>query len=301
MDNRYAFSVFTPTFNRAHTLPRAYASLKAQTWRDFEWVIIDDGSTDHTQDLVQGWLEEGACTIRYIRQPNSGKHVAHNRAVEEARGELFAFLDSDDWYLPNALERFAFHWGSIPDGERAKFAGIDGLCADPQGNVIGTPAPIDCLDSNLIEIRTKYRVKGDKQGFMRTDVLREFPFPEPTGEKFVPEALVWNKLAQKYKTRFVNEVYGYRDYQLDGLSAASARVRVRNPQISRRYYLEYVNLDVNIPFLMAIRHHANYVRFSRHAGNGLFETFRPVRDKHLCLVSYPIGYLLWLSDKKHTR
>ena len=103
------FTVFTPTYNRAYTLHRVYESLKAQTYRDFEWLIVDDGSNDNTRELIQKWQNESLFSIRYIYQQNSGKHIAFNRAVREAKGELFLTLDSDDACVEEALERFKYH------------------------------------------------------------------------------------------------------------------------------------------------------------------------------------------------
>src|SRR5690554_1988606 len=111
MENRApAITVFTPTYNRAHTLPRLYQSLLDQIFRDFEWLIVDDGSTDGTKELVEGWIAEAAIQIRYIYQPNGGKHTAFNRGVREARSPLFASIDSDDMGLPHTLEAYFREW-----------------------------------------------------------------------------------------------------------------------------------------------------------------------------------------------
>src|SRR5262249_2422136 len=101
------FTVFTPTYNRAHTLHRVFDSLCAQTLRDFEWLVIDDGSSDSTRELIDNWTKSAHFTIRYIKQDHSGKHIAHNCAVREARGQFFLTLDSDDACTPQALERMA--------------------------------------------------------------------------------------------------------------------------------------------------------------------------------------------------
>src|SRR5688572_23550113 len=106
----YTFTVFTPTHNRAHTLQRVYDSLRGQTFRDFEWLIVDDGSKDGTDRLAAAWARSADFEIRYRRQPNRGKHVAFNAGVRDARGELFLPLDSDDACVPRALERFIHHW-----------------------------------------------------------------------------------------------------------------------------------------------------------------------------------------------
>ena len=202
---RYRFTVFTPTFNRADTLSRVYDSLSAQTFDDFEWLIIDDGSTDGTRKLVTSWQDGSTFPIRYLHQPNAGKHLAHNWAVEEALGELFLVLDSDDACVPDALERFVFHWESIPADQRERFSAVTALCMNPDGQLVGDRFPQDVLDSDALELIYRYRVRGEKWGVHRTDVLRRFPFPLRP-RLYIPEGVVWNAIAREYQTRYVNEM-----------------------------------------------------------------------------------------------
>jgi glycosyltransferase involved in cell wall biosynthesis len=176
------FTVFTPTFNRAKTLRRVYDSLHVQSFRDFEWLIVDDGSTDDTHALIDRWQSEAGFSIRYFYQENAGKHVAVNRGVAAANGQFFLILDSDDECVPEALERFLFYWQSIPEADKPRFSGVTCLCEDEQGRLVGSPFPHSPCDSDSIEIRLRYKVKGEKWGFQRTDVMRLFPFPEVRGE-----------------------------------------------------------------------------------------------------------------------
>ncbi len=210
MKPRLAFTVFTATYNRAGTLQRVYDSLCAQTFHDFEWLVVDDGSTDHTCSLVEGWRVQAPFPIRYLYQANQHKKVAHNRGIREARGELFLTLDSDDTCKPEALERLWFHWQSIPETVRSGFSGVSVLCEDDNGQVVGSlfPAAPDggWIDSDSVEIAFRYRVRGEKWGFHRTAVLRGFPFPQDGIAGLVPENVVWEKIAGHYQTRFVNEV-----------------------------------------------------------------------------------------------
>jgi glycosyltransferase involved in cell wall biosynthesis len=199
------FTVFTPTFNRAHTLHRPYQSLRAQTSRNFEWLVVDDGSVDGTRELVEAWQREADFPIRYVAQANGGKHVAFNTGVREARGTLFLTLDSDDECVPTALERFAEHWRGIPESDRARFSAVTCLCVDQYGQLVGDRFPREILDSNSLELRYRYRVKGEKWGFQRTEVLRAFPFPEPSGVRYVHPSVVWNAISSIYVTRYVNE------------------------------------------------------------------------------------------------
>ena len=154
------FTVFTPTYNRAATLPRVYASLAAQTCRDFEWLVVDDGSTDGTAALVEGWRRAAPFPLRYLRQANAGKHVAHNRGVAAARGALFLTLDSDDACVPEALARFRHHWEAIPAAARGGFSAVTALCVDPAGQLLGPPFPRDIQAELSGRDRVRLQVKG---------------------------------------------------------------------------------------------------------------------------------------------
>lgn len=303
MSNIYTYTVFTPTFNRAHLLPRAYKSLQEQTFRDFEWLIVDDGSTDGTETLVKQWQKDAEFPIRYYWQENSGKHVAINRAVNLAAGELFVILDSDDWLVPNALERILYHWHAIPRNQRDEFTGVAGLCAYPDGAIIGTPFPQDVLDANAITIRTIYRVEGDKFGMNRTDVLRQFPFPEDLG-KFVTEALIWRRIALQYKIRYVNEVFAYKEYQEGGLTdrtnpIRALRLRVESALAMRLVQRELAELPPSwVSGKDRLKAYSNYVRWSLHGKVGFLRQLAEAKRKGLYLVSIPIGILLYLNDRR---
>lgn len=295
--SQLTFTVFTPTYNRAHLLGRAYESLRAQTFRDFEWIIVDDGSQDCTAELVRQWQSQAEFRIEYLWQPNSGKHVATNRGVQNARGELFVTLDSDDWLVSNALERIHHHWQSIPLSERGQYSGICGLCAYSDGRIVGTRFPCEVVDANMVTIYTRYRTRGDKFYVVRADVLRRFPFPEDLG-RFVTEALVWNRIARKYITRFVNEVFAYKEYQPDGLSAQSVRLRAQSHRAACTYYLEYATLPPEyINLWQRVRAYANWIRFSMHGKHGLQEQFRGSPSKLCYLLALPIGIAAYYCDR----
>jgi glycosyltransferase involved in cell wall biosynthesis len=177
----YTFTVFTGTRNRAHTLRRPFDSLKAQTFRDFEWVVVDNGSTDGTTELIEQFRQEADFPIRYFWQEDRGKHASMNRAVLAAKGQFFLTLDSDDGCVPTALGRFNQRWNEIPEADRPGFSGVTSLCMDQDGRLIGTEFPAEPTDSDSREIRYRYKVKGEKWGFQRTDVMRMHPFPETPG------------------------------------------------------------------------------------------------------------------------
>src|SRR6266705_680676 len=149
---QYTFTVFTPTYNHAYTLHRVYESLCVQTYRNFEWLVVDDGSSDDTRKLIDTWEQQARFPLRYIYQPNQGKHVAFNRGVREARGELFLCLDSDDGCVPKALERLKYHWDQIPFSQRHRFSAVTALCIDELGGLHGSRFPQDITDSDSLEI-----------------------------------------------------------------------------------------------------------------------------------------------------
>jgi glycosyltransferase involved in cell wall biosynthesis len=297
------FTVFTATYQRAHTLHRVRDSLEAQSLRDFEWLVVDDGSTDGTAELVAGWAREAAFPIRYVHQPNAGKHVAWNRGVREARGELFLSLDSDDRCVPHALERFAHHWDAIPAGERARFQGVTALCRDPAGNVIGTPFPADPLDSTPRDLRYRHAVTGEKWGFQRVDVLREHPFPEPPGRRFVPESLVWDEIGRRYLTRFVNEPLRIYDEDEDA-PRLMAQIADATPHAGAFADVLAAQLSDDLGYLrvapgLFARTAANYVRLSLLAGIGPVGQLRALRPAAwpLWALAAPAGAAVYARDR----
>ena len=307
------FTVFTPTFNRADTLPRVYESLKAQTFRGFEWIIVDDGSFDNTYEIIKMWMQVVDFPIRYLRQENSGKHVAFNLGVREAKGELFLPLDSDDACVPNALERFRFHWYSISSEKRDAFTGVCAHCMDQNGRLVGNLFPFNPTDSDILEIRFRYKVKGEKWGFNRTNILRRFPFPENENMKFIPEGIVWNGIAKFYKIRFVNEIL--RTYYIEesnGSAQLSQSLDDIKEIISKKYtigcalyyesflrdHISWLWYEPIQFFLSAI----SYMRFSLHCGNtlnGVLKKVHSLEGRILILFGSPIATMLYFCDLRN--
>lgn len=219
-------TVFTPTYNRAKLLPDLYESLKRQTCKDFEWVIVDDGSTDDTESLVKQWIPQADFSVCYTKKENGGKQRAVNLGVQKAKGEYFFIVDSDDILTDNAVET-ALKWFDTIKDEK-DFGGIGGQKGYKNGKAIGESFDGIYLDATTLE-RAKYRINGDKAEIFYTDVLKKFPFPEFEGEKFVPEALVYNRIAQAgYKLRWFNEIVYLAEYLPDGYSANVDRLLISN-------------------------------------------------------------------------
>lgn len=310
MGYKYKFTVFTPVFNGASTLHRVYESLKAQTLSDFEWLIVDDGSTDNTKELVERWQKEADFPIRYFYQENQGKHIAFNRAVKLAQGELFLPLDADDACVPEALERFLYHWNSIPEDVRHAFSGITCLCKDEQGNIVGDRFPKDVIDSDELEMPHRYKVRGEKWGFHRTDVLKQFPFPDLPKVGLIPEGIVWNRIAVSYKKRFINEplrIYYSAALRPEQFTAQLKMEPARHAFGRRLYHCENLNRYIYwlrydpIDFCKSA---VSYVRFSLHLKIPLKTQWRELTNwkaKALFVVALPIGYVIYGLDKKRAR
>ena len=303
MKYKYTFTVFTPIYNRAHTLHRVYESLKTQTLREFEWLIVDDGSTDDARTLIEKWRTEAAFPIRYVYQENQGKHVAFNHGVRLAEGELFLTLDSDDACVPDALERFKYHWDAIPSAELKRFSAVTALCMDQHGRIVGDKFPENITDSDSLEIHYKYKVKGEKWGFQTTAVLREFLFPLYDDLKFVPEGIIWSAIARKYKTRFVNETL--RIYWLEDKNNAD-RLSKLNPSTAKGRSLyhktvlnEHLDWFTYSP-MSFIRSSINFSRYSFYAGIGLRKQAGQLRScpRLLWFVLLPVGFLVYLGERK---
>lgn len=262
-------------------------------------VIIDDGSTDDTARLVKQWQDRAVFPIIYHWQTNQGKHAAHNKALEYAKGELTVILDSDDMLAPDALEKLRFHWESIPEAERGLFAGIEGLCAHMgDGRIAGSRFPDDVFDSNYIEIRKKFGIRGDKKNAVRTDLLRKYPFPRFEGERHIRPSLLWKRLSVEYRFRYINEVIQLVEYQQEGLSANRFKLRMANPMGFSFYFREEVNIHGrNDSFFGRLTSCSKYVRYSLHGGIGIREQLRGINFPFLWLLSLPKGISGWMRDK----
>jgi glycosyltransferase involved in cell wall biosynthesis len=299
---QYVFTVFTPAYNRPHTLHRVYESLKVQTYRDFEWLIVDDGSTENIRELVEQWQQENLFPIRYIYQENGHLHIAFNRGVREAQGELFLKIDDDDSFEPQALERFKYHWDTIPLDQKGKFTGVTSLCKDSDGKICGDLFPFNPTDSDSLEIRYRFKVtKGEKWGFHRTEVLRKFPCCEEIIGTLIPASLLWYSIAKEYKTRFVNEAL--RTYWTDQPSITRSSQHPRKSAIGTQMnhlatlneHIEWFRFDP----LSFLRSAVHYSRFSFHLGNNISKQISDITTalgKFLWLIALPVGYLVYLKD-----
>jgi len=237
------FSVLTPTFNRAHTLPRVYDALRAQTLKGFEWVIVDDGSTDGTETLVESWIAQGEIRIHYRHKPNGGKHTAYNLALDMAAGEFGIVLDSDDACTADALETLWAAWLSIPERLREEFSGVSCFCrSEPAKSAPEASLQIAVTDGHAHELIDALGLHMEMWGMHRLPVLRAHRFPEYAGERFCPEGLVWNRISSRWQTRLIPKALRLYFSSDDSLSSRSVAIRRNNPRGTAEYYHELMQI-----------------------------------------------------------
>ena len=279
-------TVFTPTYNRAGELKRLYESLKSQTCKDFEWVVIDDGSNDNTAQVMADFIDEGILDINFSSHQNCGKMKTHNRGAEKAKGELFVCIDADDWLTENAVEQI------INDSVKIGAEDIGGMMyLDFDGdteNVVGTPFPWEENVCSCFDVYNKHGVTGDKTLVFKTDVLKEFPFPEIEGEKFVPEALVYNRISDKYKLLCVNTAIKRVEYLANGYSSNYFNVCRQNPKAQVIYYKE---LYLKAPSLYNA---AAYDMYCIYSGEGFFKAVKQHPNSFIALLMFLPAYAKYI-------
>lgn len=290
------FTVYTPTYNRAGLLHRVYESLLAQDERDFEWLIVDDGSTDDTEAVVQPWVASAPFPVRYVRQANQGKHMATNRAVELAAGEMFVIVDSDDWLAKGALRTLRTAWEGIPDEARPRYANIAGLFLDPSEKPVTRLFPENALDCSSVDMEFRHGISGEIAMATRTEVRRRFPFPEHVGRYCMP-SLVWNRIAAHYLTRYLNQPIQYKEYQQQGITLSGVHRKLAlSPEAFRIRNRELLELPFDLPAKVRARAMRMYVRASFHAGYSPGAQWRECRAKGLWLAQLLKGWRDYRKD-----
>lgn len=287
MSQIVTLTVFTPSYNRAYTLHKCYLSLKRQTCKDFVWLIIDDGSTDNTKELVGSWIQEGEIPIQYHYQENQGMHGAHNTAYELIETELNVCIDSDDYMSDDAVKRILSFW-KLNGSE--KYAGIVGLDATQSGKIIGTRMPEDLKAATLSDIYARYKVKGDKKLVYRTELIKKTP-PYPTfpGEKYCPLSYKYILIDQQYPLLIMNEVLCHVEYLEDGSSMNIINQYKKNPRGFS--FFRKVAMKHAPTYKDKLRESIHYV-----SSNLMIKNYKFILDspcKFTILLATPLGILLF--------
>ncbi|WP_208324077.1 glycosyltransferase family 2 protein [Paenisporosarcina antarctica] len=281
-------TVFTPTYNRAHTLHKCYESLKRQTNKNFIWLIIDDGSIDETQNIVDRWTNE--CIdfeIKYIYKINGGMHTAHNLAYEHANTELTMCVDSDDYLADNAVEIILEHWHKFGGN---CYAGMVGLDAFINGNIVGKSFPPNLKEEKFRNIHRSF--SGDKKFIYRTEVFKSYPpYPVFVEEKLTPLSWKYFLIDNKKDLLIINKVLCYVEYLDDGSSNNIIDSYKKNP----RGFLELrkVSMIMESPFHRKFISASQYVMGSIMIRNNAFIKESP--KKVMTILAIPIGVIMYLN------
>lgn len=284
-----SITVFTPTYDRKHLLPRLYESLKNQTVKDFVWLVIDDGSTDGTENLVRSWQQENIIEIQYHYKENGGMHTAHNTAYALIITELNVCIDSDDYMPADAVEVILKCWGEVL--EKENFSGIIGLDSTTERKIIGSRMPEGQTAGSHYDLYFKYKATGDKKFVLKTsEVKLHPPYPEYKNEKLVPLGILYIMMGDEKQFVFLDEVICIVEYQEAGSSHTIVNQYKQSPRgfaYSRKIQLRYPN-NVKTQF-------KNYVHlisssFFAKDFHLAFEGVNPL----ITLLIYPFGILFHL-------
>jgi glycosyltransferase involved in cell wall biosynthesis len=287
MSGMKTLTVFTPAFNRAHTIGRTYQSLCRQTCKDFCWLIVDDGSTDNTRELVEGWVAEGKIPIQYIYQDNQGMHGAHNTAYHNIDTPLNTCIDSDDYMPDDAVEKILKCWTGCGND---KVAGIIGLDVTEEGRVIGTRFP-DGMTTTTLQGFYQKGGKGDKKLVYRTDVIKRYPdYPLFEGERYVGLAYKYMLIDQDYELITLNEPLVVVEYQQDGSSFNMFKQYWNNPRGFAFFRKTEMKVANSLKRKLQVCTH--YVSSSIIAHNWRFIQESP--EKLLTVLCIPSGIALYL-------
>lgn len=284
-------TVFTPAYNRAHTIERTYLSLAQQKCKDFVWLIVDDGSSDHTGEMVKAWQKkENGFEIRYIYKENGGMHTAHNTAYENIDTELNVCIDSDDALADDAVQKILDKWKQV---KHLGYAGMIGLDADFSGNIIGKGFPEGLKETTLMGYYANGGA-GDKKLVYRTDIINQYPeYPVFEGEKYVALAYKYRLIDQKYKLAVLDEILCNVEYQADGSSNNMLRQYMRNPKgfaFWRKVCMQYPESKKRV-FMECV----HYVSSSIISKNKRFIKESP--KKGLTILAVPFGVILTIYIK----
>lgn len=302
-------TILTPTYNRASYLKKLYLSLVQQTEQEFEWLVVDDGSTDETQELLGSFARENKVRMRYLRQENGGKHRALNYGITQINTELTFIVDSDDFLPENAVQTilsyhekyYQSYLESVEDKNdtSVKLCGYSFLRAHADGKVNTAYFPENELIGTYRDVRINGEIGGDKAEVFYTKILRQFPFPEFEGEKFLPEDLVWMRMSGPYQMVHINEKVYICDYLEGGLTRTGRRMKIYSPRgmmLRSRIYLEDsgVRLKTRLKMMML------YLIYGRIAGETLRELRREVHPGWLfllCILPAAILRTKWKKER----
>ena len=288
-------TVFTPTYNRKKELKNLYNSLKQQTYKDFEWIIVDDGSTDGTSEFIRKIVSNDT-RIKYFIQKNGGKHTAFNNGIKKSTGEVFICVDSDDTLVKNALE--------FINETYIKYKNNKSICGFvfQKGYDTSTPLFRSYKSAEFIDNYNEYIINGefygDKCEVFITNILKNYSFPIFENEKFLAEGFLWSKIGRKYNYVFINKIIYLCEYREDGLTKAGRKLRINNPIGGMEHAKEYLDKDI-YKFKIRIKNmllYYTYFFFYRDKNKKNYELY--FIKNELTWLCYPIAWIIYKYWKR---
>lgn len=242
-------AILTPTYNRSYILPKLYDSLCRQTSDDFKWYIVNDGSTDTTEETVKSFSSD-QFEIVYIQKNNGGKHTALNEGLQHIAEQLTFIVDSDDYLSDDAIETIIHDWEKYRTA--SNIGGLSYYKLHKNGQIVGNCYPTDkVLVDTYANVRVNNAILGDKAEIYRTDILKAHPFPEYPGEKFLSEAIVWNAISKAgYKLAFIRKGIYFCEYLPDGLTSAGRKYQLQNPLGTMAHARSFLHSQIRFKYRM---------------------------------------------------
>lgn len=287
-------TVITTTYNRAYCLHQVYESLCRQTSDDFLWLVIDDGSTDNTKSLVDGWIAEGKIEIEYFFKPNGGMHTARNAAYERTSTELNVIIDSDDWMTDDGVEQIVTFWNAHRDD---RYAGMIANNISPKGKIIGSPMPAGVSECTVTDFFGKLKVSGDKKLIYRSELTKLYPYPEFPGEKFFPPSYKFRLLDRDYRMLILDVPVCVVDYNDDSMTRDKF-AQYRNSPRSFAFYRNEMCAIAKSPKYI-VQQMTHYIAECKLAGEK-----HPIRKAHrkcyalLCWLPGMAWYVYLMKTKR---
>lgn len=292
MNKSKLVTILTPAYNRRDGLERLYRSLLAQTNKNFEWLIVDDGSTDDTKEFVNRFSRTDF-NVQYVYKENGGKHTALNLGIGRIDTELTFIVDSDDYLTEDAVETILQYHRRYR--KRLNISGYAFLRRFPDGRINGKEFPHDEWVTSYIESRiNSHDTNSDKAEIYYTKCLKEFPFPEYPGEKFLGEDIIWCRMARKYQMVHVNKAIYVGDYQEDGLTQNRRLHNIASPLGCMNRSAEFLENDINIKY--RLKNGIQYVVYGKFAGYRIKELVMESGHPFLifmCILSGIFFYKKW--------
>ncbi|WP_051230466.1 glycosyltransferase family 2 protein [Epilithonimonas caeni] len=253
-------TLFTPTYNRATLLPTLFESLKKQSNKKFEWLIVDDGSTDNTREVIKSFIETSAFRITYLYQENQGKHIAINTAINYCNTEYFGTVDSDDYLKDEAIEIIYEKLEKIRYEKNIIGIASPLEMVDSKKNIVTRPDIFAEITATPVEIGYTYKIYGEFTLVYKTEIIKKYQYPQFFGEKFIQESFITNRFDKEYKILHIPESVVIGEYRDDGLTAQSKQLLINNPRGAALVFCEKMN-NPTIPFSARKKFVKNYWDF----------------------------------------